>query len=269
MPPDPTLDPRLDYLTKDVPAGALLHVRNEFAVHSALIRGSPMVVLHNATDLKKAQRQVVREKLGNEIATGEDDYRDDHHRTWPLSWKPRTERRPREPDIKDFAPGEWDGFKLEWVDKIGHGGLGYATLWRAIFEDGDTKLVVIKIDIKGNIKSAKDELKWHRKYLHASHTVQPVDLNEIVAQKRQQNPAVANTIRGIPFKATSHGAFVLEYAEGGSLENLIHKITVTKEALPKRVLWEMWDCRTYYASNAHQSHVGPFVARDANLVGSN
>lgn len=255
MAPEPTLDPRLNYITQNVPPGALLNLRNEFAVHSAYIRGSPQVVLHNAANLKKAQRQIVRTRLGTEIAWGEeDDYREDHHRVWPRNWEPRTERRPRPPEIKNFAPGEWDGFKLEWVDKIGQGGLGYATLWRAIFEDGDTKLVVIKIDMKGNMKSAKDELKWHRKYLHASHTVQPVDLNEIVAQKRQQNPALANTIRGIPFNATSHCAFVLEYAEGGSLENLIYKIAVTKDAFPKRVLWEMWDCRKYRASGVHQCH---------------
>lgn len=226
----------------EVPSPHMTSMRNKFTAQSALLRGEHRVGLHNSDRLGEKELDTLRRVPPPDPKLSHlDEF------AWPRQgdWTQATTREKKDVEIENHIPdGHWEGFKLTWVDCIGTGGYGLATLWRVTFEDGEKRLVVMKMekfDRPGRF-NAQDESRWHLEYEGSSHTVQVVDLMKIVEQKRK---TTAPKIHGERFMPHKLNVLVLEYAEGGSLYSLMSRVDATRVIVPKPVLQEMWDCREY------------------------
>ncbi|GJN79356.1 hypothetical protein PLIIFM63780_002869 [Purpureocillium lilacinum] len=225
---------------------------NKINTHYALVRGDNQVVLEY--DPQPAQslidhvnrRRIVRPSLPPAVEYSEayghlwhpNEHGDNHQVT----------ELPYELGVFWSTHRTWDGFHLNWVKILGQGGFGVATLWEAIFEDGTSCMVVIKMPRPkpgGHTEDLRREVSWHRKYAGALHTVQVVDLNEIVRGKRYyyaQGGAGPPRIRGPIFNPRHLNVSVLEYAQHGNLFDMLAKISYSTTRLSNKVLWELWEC---------------------------
>jgi hypothetical protein len=164
-------------------------------------------------------------------------------------WRPTfIDNTPRTPEniFADTVPegARWNGFRLHWVKIIGRGGLGLATLWEAEFEDGHRQLVVIKMDMSKNKAKMSLEASWNERYRGASHIMQAVDLNKLAEQHRHENRFRG----GYDFDPNKFNVLVLEYAQYGSLLDLLIKASYYNIHFSNKVLWQIWGCCKYLKS---------------------
>lgn len=244
------VDTDLTYAKVRVKPSSMIRVRNILAAQCALVRGDRLAILHNADCLPTNEREQLRPVLPDGARYDQRHY---SHVDIPMGsyWEQRTTRA-RKPSVVDDilnSSNNWNGFELEWVDMLGEGGFGLATLWEATFEDGERLKIVIKMGRPGSDFRADSESDWHREYSHSEHTVQLVDLPAIVAKKRAQNPG-QQRILGTDFVPEDHNIMVLEYARFGSLSALASKLSTEHITIPTRILWDIWDCRKYLPSRA-------------------
>jgi hypothetical protein len=136
---------------------------------------------------------------------------------------------------------DWDGFRLEWVKVLGQGGFGMATLWNAIFEDQSIAKIVIKIPTRVNA-DFDSELDWHLRYGGASHVTQSLNLQEMADNVRRRINRDHMIGRGPRFEQTDLNILVLEYAEHGSLYEMMSKASYFGISFSNKVLWEIWEC---------------------------
>ena len=116
----------------------------------------------------------------------------------------------------------------------------------------------------GHTEDLRREVSWHRKYAGALHTVQVVDLNEIVRGKRYyyaQGGAGPPRIRGPIFNPRHLNVSVLEYAQHGNLFDMLAKISYSTTRLSNKVLWELWECCKSRAHRIHTLYPSVMVAR--------
>lgn len=136
---------------------------------------------------------------------------------------------------------EWDGFRLEWIRVLGQGGFGMATLWHVIFEDQSSIKVVIKIPVRANA-DFDSELDWHLRYGGASHVTQALDIQAMADSVRRRINRGHMIDRGPRFVQTNMDVLVLEYAERGSLYEMMAKASYFGTRFSNKVLWEIWEC---------------------------
>ncbi|KAK7423946.1 hypothetical protein QQX98_000818 [Neonectria punicea] len=234
---------------ESIPLGIIRHntdendlqsIRNFHAVQSALLRGDKVVTLHNTTN------------ISNRVTTSlEREYSSDHDHTQPYEWE---YRRVGSNDPKDhisedqvkytFADEKFQGFKLKFLKLLGAGGYGAAALWKAHFEGGITKNIVIKVPVVDDF-DAKEERDWHQRYGGSRHTVQPFDLAKFAETARDKflsnNPEVPLSYEdGSIFDQSSWNALFIEHMNRGDLIDLLRKVCPRR--FPDRVLWGMWEC---------------------------
>jgi hypothetical protein len=149
---------------------------------------------------------------------------------------------------------EWDGFRLEWIKVLGQGGFGIATLWHVIFEDHSHIKVVIKIPVRVNA-DFDSELDWHLRYGGASHVTQSLDIQAMADSVRRRINRGHMIGRGARFVQTNMSVLVLEYAEHGSLYEMLAKASYFDISFSSKVLWEIWECCEFY-------HIGFFKGKE-------
>lgn len=226
---------------KAQPLTIITDLRNMRTLQAALLRGDPEVTLVCRPLTKK---QEARLRVPFPL-----DY--DHTLPFTVSFseyfKPfRKVKYQKTNTIKALRLDEstWDGFGLEWVKIIGQGGYGIATLWEAVFENGIRKKIVIKLPLKASSNMA-DELSWHLRYKGASHIVQPIDMKECVRDVRNQLNGLGIPpvkVIGNELKPDTFGGLILEYAEHGSLLEMMTKAAYYDIYFSNKVLWEIWEC---------------------------
>lgn len=217
--------------------------RNVFATQSALLRGDRVVTLHNTSRLLPEHYNKVR------VPYAPQDMPQDRPFEWPFGDQYRD---PRSSDttyplrVDDFIDLiEWDGFRLEWIKVLGEGGFGMATLWDAIFEDNSRIKVVIKIPVRVNA-DFDHELDWHLRYGGASHVSQSLDLQTMADNVRRRIGRSYMMGRGPRFVQTDMSVLVLEYAERGSLYEMMTKASYFDVNFSNKVLWEIWECCMFF-----------------------
>ncbi|UNI23653.1 hypothetical protein JDV02_009460 [Purpureocillium takamizusanense] len=224
-------------------------IRNKFATQFALVRGDNQVTLeYDPQPADSLVQHVNRRRILRADLAPDTEYTEAYGHFWhPDKNGDNHGVTGLPPDLAYAWPRlkAWDGFHLSWVKILGAGGFGYATLWEAVFEDGSSTLVVIKMPKPGSAdaESIQDELAWHKKYDGALHTVQAVDLNEIVRAKRMApGGSQLARIRGPTFSPRFLNVMVLEYADHGNLYDMLAKLSYTQARLSNKVLWQLWDC---------------------------
>ncbi|UKZ75882.1 hypothetical protein TrVFT333_003578 [Trichoderma virens FT-333] len=192
----------------------LTPARNISAIRSALLRGDRVVTLHNTS-------RILPEHVDNiRVPYHPKHMQHDQLFEWPFGDQYGDSRsshsyQPRQ--VGQFIDLlEWDGFRLEWIKVLGQGGFGIATLWHVIFEDHSHIKVVIKIPVRVNA-DFDSELDWHLRYGGASHVTQSLDIQ-----------AMADSVR--------------QYAEHGSLYEMLAKASYFDISFSNKVLWEIWEC---------------------------
>lgn len=163
-------------------------------------------------------------------------------------WNPRRRRLSRPAVVRHLlasgSPKIFDGFELHWVKVLGKGGYGVATLWEAVFEDASTMKVVVKLGL-GDEFEPDMERGWHLRYEGASHIVQAVDLAQTAADKRsamrQSAGSGGRSISGREFDASELNVLTLEYAERGSLTDLLGRKAALGFNFSDKVLWGIWE----------------------------
>ncbi|KAJ4311404.1 hypothetical protein N0V84_010457 [Fusarium piperis] len=226
--------------TNLVPDNRLLHLRNEMALQSAIIRGDTEVLLHNYL--------IVLEEYWKRI----------RHSNLRLNKRynfrySKTRLESRIPEHLDAATArrgiddvQWKGFRFEFIKILAVGGHGYVSLWRVWFEDGSSKKVVIKRDLRGYF-AVDDESYFHLRYAGAEHTSQVLDLHaeamEIQDQVRLRNPLARLRYRnGAYFNARSLKLIVFEYMDHGDLYHVLTLAGHNKVQFLDRTLWGIWEC---------------------------
>lgn len=221
----------------------LTPARNIFAIQSALIRGDRVVTLHNTSRILPEHYNKVR------VPYHPEDMPQDRPLDWPFGDQYSDSRssqtyQPR--SVGHFIELlNWDGFRLEWIKVLGEGGFGMATLWDAIFEDQSRVKIVIKIPVRANT-DFDSELDWHLKYGGASHVTQSLDLQAMADSVRRRINRGHMIDRGPRFVQTNMDVLVLEYAERGSLYEMMAKASYFSTNFSNKVLWEIWECRKFH-----------------------
>ncbi|RFU74939.1 hypothetical protein TARUN_7307 [Trichoderma arundinaceum] len=229
----------------------LTSTRNMFAIQSALIRGDRVVTLHNTTRLLPEHYKKVR------VPYEPKNMPQDRPFEWPFGDQYDDSRssdtvQPRVVDnYIDLL--NWDGFRLEWIKVLGEGGFGMATLWDAIFEDQSRVKVVIKIPVRVNA-DFDSELDWHLRYGGASHVTQSLDLQAMADGVRRRINRGHMVGRGPRFAQTDLSVLVLEYAERGSLYEMMAKASYFGINFSNKALWEIWECFLVSEDAQHLHH---------------
>ncbi|KAL7939167.1 hypothetical protein V8C35DRAFT_1914 [Trichoderma chlorosporum] len=217
----------------------LTPVRNVSAIRSALLRGDRVVTLHNTSRILPEHVDTIR------VPYHPRDRQHDQLFEWPFGDQYSDSRsshsyQPRQ--VGQFIDLlEWDGFRLEWIRVLGQGGFGIATLWHVIFEDQSHIKVVIKIPVRANA-DFDSELDWHLRYGGASHVTQSLDIQAMADSVRRRINRGHMIGRGARFVQTHMDVLVLEYAERGSLYEMMAKASYFNTRFSNKVLWEIWEC---------------------------
>ncbi|KAH6608975.1 hypothetical protein Trco_002321 [Trichoderma cornu-damae] len=213
--------------------------RNLLAIQSALIRGDRVVTLHNTSRLLPEHYNNVR------VPYEPEDMPQDQPLEWPFGdqYADPSSGVTSQPRLVDRFIDllDWDGFRLEWIKVLGEGGFGMATLWDAIFEDQSRVKVVIKIPVRVN-SDFDSELDWHLRYGGASHVTQSLDLQAMADSVRRRIGRGYMVGRGPRFVQTDLSVLVLEYAERGSLYEMMSKASYFGINFSNKALWEIWEC---------------------------
>ncbi|KAL6816534.1 hypothetical protein J3E69DRAFT_97576 [Trichoderma sp. SZMC 28015] len=217
----------------------LTPTRNISAIRSALLRGDRVVTLHNTS-------RILREHVKNlRVPYHPRHMQHDQPFEWPFSDQFTDSRSSHSDQPKQVGQFiellEWDGFRLEWIRVLGQGGFGIATLWHVIFEDQSSIKVVIKIPVRENA-DFDSELDWHLRYGGASHVTQALDIQAMADSVRRRINRGHMINRGARFAPTNMGVLVLEYAERGSLYDMMAKASYFHTRFSSKVLWEIWEC---------------------------
>ncbi|KAL7796864.1 hypothetical protein V8C37DRAFT_408315 [Trichoderma ceciliae] len=225
--------------------------RNLFAIQSALIRGDRVVTLHNTSRLLPEHHAKVR------VPYEPEDMPQDRPLEWTFSdqyFDPRSSVTVQPRLAENYIDLlDWDGFRLEWIKVLGEGGFGMATLWDAIFEDQSRVKVVIKIPVRVNA-DFDSELDWHLRYGGASHVTQSVDLQEMADGVRRRIGRSYMIGRGPRFVQTDLSVLVLEYADRGSLYEMMAKASYFDIDFSNKALWEIWECLLVSEDARHLHH---------------
>lgn len=232
--------------------------RNEATWKSATIRGDPVATLHRVIiksgpykgydpegfDVNEQEmflhrnlpmRNLPRQPIGL-------DYED------PISEEvnvPYTYHKSNPAPSKQ-NPQIYDGVKLEWIEDLGKGGFGLASLWKATFEDGVTMKVVIKspIDRRDSRDAFADEKRWHLRYRHSKNISQSLDLCRI-AESHMKDPN--KKTKGSKGKYNDGNTIALEYMEHGCLNQLNRNIAYHgwQKRWSRNALWQLYAGREY------------------------
>ncbi|KAL7945112.1 hypothetical protein V8C42DRAFT_70404 [Trichoderma barbatum] len=217
----------------------LTPARNVSAIQSALIRGDRVVTLHNTS-------RILPEHIAN-IRVPYHPRHMPHDRPfeWPFGdqYSDSRSSHSNQPRLvgQFIDLLDWDGFRLEWIRVLGQGGFGLATLWHVIFEDQSRIKVVIKIPVRENA-DFDSELDWHLRYGGASHVTQSLDIQAMADSVRRRINRGHMINRGPRFEQTNMDVLVLEYAEHGSLYEMMAKASYFNTRFSNKVLWEIWEC---------------------------
>ncbi|KAL7961172.1 hypothetical protein V8C34DRAFT_320370 [Trichoderma compactum] len=217
----------------------LTPTRNISAIRSALLRGDRVVTLHNTSRILREHAKSIR------VPYHPRHMQHDQLFEWPFGDQYSDSRsshstQPRQ--VGQFVELlEWDGFRLEWIRVLGQGGFGIATLWHVIFEDQSSIKVVIKIPVRANA-DFDSELDWHLRYGGASHVTQALDIQAMADSVRRRINRGHMIDRGPRFVQTNMDVLALEYAERGSLYEMMAKASYFGIRFSNKVLWEIWEC---------------------------
>ncbi|KAH0489274.1 hypothetical protein TgHK011_009713 [Trichoderma gracile] len=226
---------------KNVEQTPATEIRNLLTIQAALVRGDKHVTLHNASRVTELDVQRLRPP-----------YHPRHHRHHdrpfeclfgypPQSSSPNGDTTQPKRVEEYIEMLNWDGFRLEWVKVLGEGGFGMATLWNAIFEDGSSVKAVIKIPVRSNA-NFDSELQWHLRYAGASHVTQALDLQAMADNVRRRMNRGYMINRGARFNPSDLEILVLEYADRGSMFDLLNKASHFNIVFSTKALWEIWEC---------------------------
>ncbi|KAL7906160.1 hypothetical protein GGI35DRAFT_116933 [Trichoderma velutinum] len=217
----------------------LTPTRNISAIRSALLRGDRVVTLHNTSRILREHANSIR------VPYHPKHMQHDQLFEWPFGDQYSDSRSSHSSQPKQVGQFiellEWDGFRLEWIRVLGQGGFGIATLWHVIFEDQSSIKVVIKIPVRANADFDR-ELDWHLRYGGASHVTQSLDIQAMADSVRRRINRGHMIDRGPRFVQTNMDVLVLEYAERGSLYEMMAKASYFGIRFSNKVLWEIWEC---------------------------
>ncbi|KAK4064027.1 uncharacterized protein Triagg1_9183 [Trichoderma aggressivum f. europaeum] len=217
----------------------LTPTRNIAAIRSALLRGDRVVTLHNTSRILREHARNIR------VPYHPRHMQHDQLFEWPFGDQyqdSRSSHSAQPQQVGEFIELlEWDGFRLEWIRVLGQGGFGMATLWHVIFEDQSSIKVVIKIPVRANA-DFDSELDWHLRYGGASHVTQALDIQAMADSVRRRINRGHMINRGARFVQTNMDVLVLEYAERGSLYDMMAKTSYFGIRFSDKVLWEIWEC---------------------------
>lgn len=239
--------PNLIVHRKAVQQTPATEIRNLLTIQAALLRGDKHVTLHNASRVTDLDAQRLRVPYHPRHRA--------HDRPYECLFGIRASSsssssggttQPKR--VQDFIEMlNWDGFRLEWVKVLGEGGFGMATLWDAIFEDGSSVKAVIKIPVRANTNFDR-EMEWHLRYAGASHVTQALDLQAMADNVRRKMNRGYMINRGARFIPSDLDVLVLEYADRGSMFDLMNRASHFNIVFSNKVLWEIWECREFLLS---------------------
>ncbi|KAL6877025.1 hypothetical protein J3F83DRAFT_759367 [Trichoderma novae-zelandiae] len=232
--------PNLTVHRQTVQPSAATDIRNLFTIQGALLRGDKSVTLHNTSRVTELDVQRLRIPYHPKNMPSDRPYESLFGYTQSSSSSRSNTTQPKL--VGDFIDMlNWDGFRLEWVKVLGQGGFGMATLWNAIFEDHSSVKVVIKIPVRANA-NFKSELEWHLRYAGASHVAQSLDLQAMADDVRRSINRGHMIDRGARFKPSDLDVLVLEYADRGSMFDMMNRASHFNILFSNKVLWEIWEC---------------------------
>ncbi|PHH67108.1 hypothetical protein CDD81_4503 [Ophiocordyceps australis] len=234
----------------------LVTLRNVMTMQSALIRGDDKVVLEGPENISKDKVLKRVRKLPSDLKRGMP-----YARWWrprrvaypgEHGWK-RSLQRGRQPAcVPALIPQgrTWDGLKLHWIKVLGTGGSGIATLWEAVFENGERLKVVIKMAIDDSVYfDSRRQLGWHQRYGRSRHTVRALDLPMMIAMRRMPPTVGSDAKFQLPslykpesFNDARLNVLTLEYMDQGSLYEMMVLASRKGIRFSNKVLWEMWEC---------------------------
>ncbi|OTA00902.1 hypothetical protein A9Z42_0011990 [Trichoderma parareesei] len=216
-------------------------IRNLFTIQAALVRGDKHITLHNASRATELDVQRLRVPYHPKNRPHDQPYE------CLFGFPPHSSSsnggdttQPKRVD-EYIEMLNWDGFRLEWVKVLGEGGFGMATLWNAIFEDGSSVKAVIKIPVRSSA-NFDSELQWHLRYAGASHVTQALDLQAMADNVRRKMNRGYMINRGARFNPSDLDVLVLEYADRGSMFDLLNRASHFNIVFSMKALWEIWEC---------------------------
>lgn len=238
--------PNLIVHRKAVEQTPATELRNLYTIQAALVRGDKHVTLHNTSRVTELDVQRLRvpyrprhmdHAQAYECIYGFPASSSSSNGGGAMTQQPKR--------VQDFVEMlNWDGFRLEWVKVLGEGGFGMATLWNAIFEDGSSVKAVIKIPVRSNA-NFDGELEWHLRYAGASHVAQALDLQAMADNVRRRINRGYMINRGARFNPSDLDVLVLEYADCGTMFDLLSRASQFNIVFSMKVLWEIWECREF------------------------
>ncbi|KAK0384202.1 hypothetical protein NLU13_8290 [Sarocladium strictum] len=219
--------------------------RNFHAIQSALLRGDKTVGLLNrdTPDFSDPQLDnLLRFDKGDDPASATNKAFPGKQ---PRSHSPLQEGETAHTKLKDLVhpKTQYDGVRFHFDSIIGRGGNGMVLAMTAEFFDGDKRKLAVKIPRRqGNEAGLCAERKWHQQYQGATHTVQHVDISEIVRSKKKGGDDQTHPDDTVPFDEQALGILVLERADHGNLWTFMNSVVRQKVQIPDQVLWSLWLC---------------------------
>lgn len=207
--------------------------RNYFAAQYAYIRGDKNLVLHNDAVIDtRYQLGELHDAAHSHQVSREFGFK-------PLVHGPEKLGVLQDPTVLALLEYRWQGFELRWQKLIRKGGEGIATLWEVEFEDGHRTLVVFKLSLLDQAAVAQ-EIRWHDRYKGASNIVQRLDLKALSQQHRTDGRFDKRRNLETHFSKRGQKILILEYAEHGSLRDVLQSFEAHRLQPPSIVLWQLW-----------------------------